>query len=268
MSPFGRLYVGRAVSREHEPNNSEERTTSSHTQLVHNAHHANMASRLVLRPLTRVRLTTRFSPTHIATRSVSSAKATKSSAPLTAAKQRSPKSASPSSSTTPVRGASTAAEIEAALAAEAAAESAPRGATVVEVEPLDAPLSTNGSGLDTATDWSRSYHGLSTQPFPKEVTDILLAPIDMKDVEIKPGTCLSFYPTVLLSFCLSALFIHCLPAALRARNSALGTSWHLTPHLRRLISSLVSYTTSRLSHDAAHHTGLMPPDFDVRWNIT
>lgn len=39
------------------------------------------------------------------------------------------------------------------------------------------------------TDWSKSYHGLSVQPFPKEVADILLAPIDPLDVEIKPGTC-------------------------------------------------------------------------------
>jgi hypothetical protein len=36
-------------------------------------------------------------------------------------------------------------------------------------------------------DWSRSYHGLSSQPFPKEVADILLAPVDPLDVEMKPG---------------------------------------------------------------------------------
>ncbi|CAE6428807.1 hypothetical protein ACGC1H_000983 [Rhizoctonia solani] len=36
------------------------------------------------------------------------------------------------------------------------------------------------------TDWYTSYHGLSTQPFPKEIADILMAPIDPLDVEMKP----------------------------------------------------------------------------------
>ncbi|TFK72038.1 mitochondrial genome maintenance MGM101 [Pluteus cervinus] len=35
-------------------------------------------------------------------------------------------------------------------------------------------------------DWSKSYFGLSTQAFPKETSDILLAPVDPLDVEIKP----------------------------------------------------------------------------------
>ncbi|KAI9000736.1 mitochondrial genome maintenance MGM101-domain-containing protein [Trametes punicea] len=35
-------------------------------------------------------------------------------------------------------------------------------------------------------DWSRSYFGLSTQPFPKEVAEVLMTPIDPMDVEIKP----------------------------------------------------------------------------------
>ena len=43
--------------------------------------------------------------------------------------------------------------------------------------------------LDEHTDWSKSYHGLSAQPFPKEVAEVLLAPIDPQDVEIKPGAC-------------------------------------------------------------------------------
>ncbi|CAA7258521.1 unnamed protein product [Cyclocybe aegerita] len=41
-------------------------------------------------------------------------------------------------------------------------------------------------GSDGTTDWSRSYSGLSQQPFPKEVADVLLAPIDPDDVEVKP----------------------------------------------------------------------------------
>lgn len=36
-------------------------------------------------------------------------------------------------------------------------------------------------------DWSRSYHGLSTQPFEKDVADVLQAPIDSLDIEVKPG---------------------------------------------------------------------------------
>ena len=40
---------------------------------------------------------------------------------------------------------------------------------------------------DSATDWSRSYHGLSEAPFEKQISDILLAPIDPADVEMKPG---------------------------------------------------------------------------------
>ncbi|KDN35698.1 hypothetical protein RSAG8_11377, partial [Rhizoctonia solani AG-8 WAC10335] len=36
------------------------------------------------------------------------------------------------------------------------------------------------------TDWYTSYHGLSAQPFSKEIADILMAPIDPLDVEVKP----------------------------------------------------------------------------------
>jgi len=43
---------------------------------------------------------------------------------------------------------------------------------------LDVPL--------TGTDWSRSYTGLSTEPFPKELAEILMGPVDPMDVEIKP----------------------------------------------------------------------------------
>lgn len=39
-----------------------------------------------------------------------------------------------------------------------------------------------------ATDWSRSYHGLSQTPFPKEASDILLAPVEERDIEMKPGS--------------------------------------------------------------------------------
>ncbi|MCJ1379823.1 hypothetical protein MMC17_002926 [Xylographa soralifera] len=38
----------------------------------------------------------------------------------------------------------------------------------------------------TKVDWSRSFHGLSTQPFSKEAADILLQAIPADDVEVKP----------------------------------------------------------------------------------
>lgn len=40
---------------------------------------------------------------------------------------------------------------------------------------------------DGSTDWSKSFHGLSSEPFPKEVSDVLQQPIDPMDVEMKPG---------------------------------------------------------------------------------
>ena len=54
---------------------------------------------------------------------------------------------------------------------------------------LDSPLVVDNAAtsLGGPTDWSRSYHGLSSTPFPKEVAEVLLQPIDAHDVEIKPG---------------------------------------------------------------------------------
>ncbi|THU89864.1 mitochondrial genome maintenance MGM101 [Dendrothele bispora CBS 962.96] len=45
----------------------------------------------------------------------------------------------------------------------------------------------NGNGnLEAGTDWSKSYSGLSQEAFPKEISDILMAPIDPMDIEMKP----------------------------------------------------------------------------------
>jgi hypothetical protein len=51
----------------------------------------------------------------------------------------------------------------------------------------------------TGTDWSRSYAGLSTEPFPKEQAEILMAAVDPMDIEIKPGSYKSqkYSPSVL-----------------------------------------------------------------------
>lgn len=49
---------------------------------------------------------------------------------------------------------------------------------------------TNGAEVnesDATRDWSRSYYGLSAQPFSKEAAEVLQAPLDPRDIEIKPG---------------------------------------------------------------------------------
>ena len=45
----------------------------------------------------------------------------------------------------------------------------------------------DGGSDKSVTDWSKSYFGLSSQAFSKDIADILLAPIDPSDVEMKPG---------------------------------------------------------------------------------
>jgi len=44
----------------------------------------------------------------------------------------------------------------------------------------------NYTGDGSTNDWSKSYFGLSVEPFPKEVADILQALIDPLDIEVKP----------------------------------------------------------------------------------
>ncbi len=53
--------------------------------------------------------------------------------------------------------------------------------------PLQAILENNSDNSGAAIDWSRSYQGLSAEPFPKEIAEILQAPVNPLDVEIKPG---------------------------------------------------------------------------------
>ncbi|EKV09431.1 hypothetical protein Pdw03_8594 [Penicillium digitatum] len=49
----------------------------------------------------------------------------------------------------------------------------------------DKPLELE-SPAEERIDWTRSFHGLSATPFPKEAADILLAETDPDEVEIKP----------------------------------------------------------------------------------
>ena len=48
--------------------------------------------------------------------------------------------------------------------------------------PSELDLENNNSHVD----WARSFHGLSAEPFSKEAAAVLLEPISMEDVEIKP----------------------------------------------------------------------------------
>ncbi|KAI9490920.1 mitochondrial genome maintenance MGM101-domain-containing protein [Zychaea mexicana] len=41
-------------------------------------------------------------------------------------------------------------------------------------------------GEENKFNWSKSYYGLSTQPFSAEVSDILMQPLEPADIEIKP----------------------------------------------------------------------------------
>ncbi|KAK6543432.1 hypothetical protein TWF694_000179 [Orbilia ellipsospora] len=54
----------------------------------------------------------------------------------------------------------------------------------------DGPIPTSevefGEEVIAATDWSRSFSGLSQTPFAKEVADVLLQPLEPSEIEIKP----------------------------------------------------------------------------------
>ena len=72
----------------------------------------------------------------------------------------------------------------------------PPGATTpVKLDPIPLP---DVLGSDGTTDWSKSYFGLSTQPFAKEIAEVLMAPLDPMDVEMKPG---KHFQIVVLNLC-------------------------------------------------------------------
>ncbi|WEW59800.1 hypothetical protein PRK78_005280 [Emydomyces testavorans] len=59
--------------------------------------------------------------------------------------------------------------------------------TGLDDKPPEIELDTNGGAVNNGhVDWTRSYHGLSAEPFSKEAAEILLRPLDSGDVEIKP----------------------------------------------------------------------------------
>lgn len=61
----------------------------------------------------------------------------------------------------------------------------PTTANISKTGLSDKPLELETSP-EEKIDWTRSFHGLSAEPFPKEAADILLAPTDPEEVEIKP----------------------------------------------------------------------------------
>lgn len=73
--------------------------------------------------------------------------------------------------------------------------------TAATVKPEPTPLP-DVLGSDGTTDWSKSYSGLSSQPFAKEIAAVLMAPIDALDVEITPGK----YLKVSLELCVYYVF--------------------------------------------------------------
>ncbi|THH18194.1 hypothetical protein EW146_g2733 [Bondarzewia mesenterica] len=80
---------------------------------------------------------------------------------------------------------STADEVDLATIAQAQStppESVPSSTGLDDIGVLPLPAGESAA----PTDWSRSYHGLSIQPFSKEVSETLMAPVDLLDVEMKP----------------------------------------------------------------------------------
>ncbi|KAL2834240.1 mitochondrial genome maintenance MGM101-domain-containing protein [Aspergillus cavernicola] len=75
-------------------------------------------------------------------------------------------------------------------ASRAAAISQPTPSTPTTPNISKTGLSDKPLEIDSAPsekiDWTRSFHGLSAEPFPKEAADILLAETDPNEVEIKP----------------------------------------------------------------------------------
>ncbi|KAK6457838.1 uncharacterized protein RJT20DRAFT_115064 [Scheffersomyces xylosifermentans] len=63
-----------------------------------------------------------------------------------------------------------------------AASSTPKSGVSFNDSPIIAAPTAPGEPIN----WSDSFHGLGSVPFPREVADILLAPIADEDIEIKP----------------------------------------------------------------------------------
>ena len=151
-----------------------------------------MAARTLSRQLHSIRISHRISPltsrTYVAVGG-------RSYTPNRSAAFRNAPPSTPASTNASVQGNPdtvnyTASEVEADVNAAQQAlvdippESIPSSAVLDGASSMPPPLSSESGA---PTDWSRSYFGLSTQPFSKEVSEVLMAPVDPMDVEMKPG---------------------------------------------------------------------------------
>ena len=102
------------------------------------------------------------------------------------------KSAIPASTTTPTKPVSKAIPVSKTTPPAAPARQANKAPAIDEQSPIqditsglaDEPLILDEGSRQV--DWTRSFHGLSSQPFSKEAADVLLAPLPYDDVEVKP----------------------------------------------------------------------------------
>lgn len=110
------------------------------------------------------------------------AAATSPSTSSTTAPKPSPTASTASTSSTPSPQASTA---DRASRIVAPTPNQPTTPNISKTGLSDKPLELE-SAPEEKIDWTRSFHGLSAAPFPKEAADVLLAPTEPDEVEIKP----------------------------------------------------------------------------------
>jgi hypothetical protein len=113
-------------------------------------------------------------------------------------------------------------EIDADIAIQSEVISNTPAESIPSSGPLTLPPLFDAPPTGSSTDWSRSYHGLSTQPFPSEAADILLAPINPLDIEMKPGA--SFFK------------LSCLPLPLMKRQPQDGMIYLPEIKYRRILN--------------------------------
>lgn len=75
---------------------------------------------------------------------------------------------------------------------ETSVEEYPTGNNTTSAMPTPSPSSflerLSDDAVDASeTNWAKSYHGLSSEPFGENIADILQAPLDPDDIEMKPG---------------------------------------------------------------------------------
>lgn len=51
----------------------------------------------------------------------------------------------------------------------------------------DAPELVFEDAMGNRVNWSKSFQGLASEPFPEEVANILQSPVNAEDIEVQPG---------------------------------------------------------------------------------